>query len=122
MGHKNKRSFTKQIQDALDARLSIGMSKHTDKQEKTEDGRRVSDTRIYSWNTYRAYMQHANTFTDWIKQNHPEIKTLDAARPYIETWLCSRVCDGLSAYTVKLDAVVLNTDSCFSSQVISIIS
>ena len=107
MGHKNKSSFTKQIQDRLDACLSIGLSKHTDKQERTEDGRRVSDTRIYSWNTYRAYMQHANTFTDWIKQNHPGIKTLDAARPYIETWLCSRVCAGLSSYTVKLDAAAL---------------
>ena len=107
MGHKNKSSFTKQIQDALDVCLSIGESKHNDKQERTEDGRRVSDTRIYSWNTYRAYMQHANTFTQWIKQNHPGIKTLAAARPYVETWLCSRVCAGLSSYTVKLDAAAL---------------
>lgn len=107
MGHKNKSSFTKQIQDALDARLSIGHSKHKDKQERIEDGRRVSDTRIYSWNTYRAYMQHANTFTDWVKKNYPGIKTLAAARPYVDVWLCSRVCAGLSAYTIKLDAAAL---------------
>lgn len=107
MGHKNKSSLPKQIQDALDARLSIGESKHDDKQKQTDDGRRVSDTRIYSWNTYRAYMQHANMFARWIKQNYPGIKTLAAARPYVDRWLCSRVCAGLSAYTVKLDAAAL---------------
>ena len=107
MGHKNKRSFAKQIQDRLDACLSIGVSKHADKQKQDENGRRLSDARIYSWNTYRAYLQHANIFAQWIKTNYPGIKTLADARPYVDIWLCSRVCNGLSAYTVKLDAAAL---------------
>lgn len=107
MSHRNKICFTQQIKDALDARLAIGQSKYTDKRERTADGRRVSDEKIYSWNTYRAYMQHANYFTDWIEKYHPECKTLARARQYVDTWLCSRVCDGLSAYTVKLDAAAL---------------
>lgn len=108
MAHKNKECFTVQIQKSLDQRLAVGQSKHIDKRMiDKESGRRLSDDRIYSWNTYRAYMQHANYFTQWIEKNHPEIKTLEKARPYVNDWLTFRIDQGLSAYTIKLDAAAL---------------
>lgn len=107
MSHKNKECFTVQIQKALDSRLAIGLSKHDDKKEKTEEGRRLADDRIYSWNTYRAYMQHVNYFARWIEKNHPECKTLAKARPYVNDWIQSRIDQGLSAYTIKLETAAL---------------
>lgn len=107
MSHKNKECFTVQIQKALDSRLAIGMSKHDDKKEKTKEGRRLADDRIYSWSTYRAYMQHVNYFARWIAKEHPECKTLAKARPYVNEWIQSRIDQGLSAYTIKLETAAL---------------
>lgn len=107
MSHKNKECFTVQIQKALDKRLAIGMSKHDDKKKETEEGRSLADDRIYSWSTYKAYMKHANYFARWIENNHPECKTLAKARPYVNDWITSRISEGMSAYTVKLETAAL---------------
>ena len=75
MTHQSKECFTVQIQKALDARLAIGESKKEAKKQTSENGRRLSDDKIFSWNTYRAYMQHANYFGKWIEKNHPNCRT-----------------------------------------------
>ena len=54
MSHRSKECFTVQIQKALDARLAIGESKKEAKKQTSENGRRLSDDKIFSWNTYRA--------------------------------------------------------------------
>ena len=107
MSHRSKVCFTVQIQNALDARLAIGQSKKEAKKQISDNGRRLSDEKIYSWNTYRAYMQHVNYFAHWIEQKHPDCKTLDKARSYVNDWLLDRINQGMSAYTVKLEAAAL---------------
>ena len=107
MSHKNKECFVVQIQKALDSRLAIGMSKHNDKRIRNESGRRLADDRIYSWSTYRSYLKHAVYFSRWIEKNHPECKTLAKARPYVNDWIQSRIDQGMSAYTVKLETAAL---------------
>lgn len=107
MSHKSKECFTVQIKHALDARLAIGESKATAKKARTSSGRRESDEKIYSWNTYRAYMQHANYFARWIEEKHPKCKTLAQARRFVDDWLLERINQGKSAYTVKLEAAAL---------------
>ena len=98
MGHKQKESLTKQIQNVYDSKLAIGVSKHADKSLG------VTHEKIYSWDTYRSYMKQANYFAKWCKAEHG-CKTLEQCRPYVNDYLQSR--SGLSAYTQKLDASAL---------------
>ena len=46
MGHKNKKSLIRQVQERLDSMRAIGQSKHQDKKEGITKGK------IYSWGTY----------------------------------------------------------------------
>lgn len=98
MSHKNKLSLVAQVQCALEAQLAIGQSKHVDKLNGSTQGK------IYSWETFRSYMKHANYFTRYCKQTYG-CKTLEACRPYVDEWLRSR--SNLSAYTQKLEACAL---------------
>lgn len=97
-------SLVRQIQDTLGAKCAFGTSKHQAK----ADG--IAKDHIYSYNTYRAYMQHCNYFAAWARQQAPEsrkIRTLEDCRPYAGAWLQSRIDAGYSAYTVKLEAAAL---------------
>lgn len=98
MGHKNKESLVYQIKKTLDAKLAIGQSKHAAKKAG------VANKYIYSWSTYRAYMQHANYFAKYCKEIH-RCRTLTDCRQYVDEWLASRA--NLSAYTQKLEASAL---------------
>lgn len=98
MGHKNKKSLTRQVQEAYESKLRIGHSKHKDK----HDG--VSENYIYSYGTLKSYIKEANYFVKFCKQNHG-CKTLEQCRPYIPEWIDSR--RHLSAYTLKLDLSAL---------------
>ena len=99
MGHKNKLSLVGQIKATLDDQLAIGRSKHQDK--LSGEG---TQGKIYSWETYRSYMKHANYFAAYCKEKH-RCKTLEQCRPYVNEWLDSR--SNLSPYTVKLEAAAL---------------
>lgn len=60
--------------------------------------------RIYSWDTYRAYIKHCTYFANWAKKEHG-CRTLSDARPYVDEWLQSR--SDLSAFTQKLESAAL---------------
>lgn len=98
MGHSNKKSLVRQIQEVYDSKLAIGVSKHADKSLG------VTHEKIYSWDTYKSYMKQANYFAKYCKNEHG-CKTLEQCRPYVDEYLQSR--SGLSAYTQKLDASAL---------------
>ena len=98
MGHKNKKSLTRQVQEVLESKLRIGCSKHKDK----HDG--ISGNYIYSYSTLKTYIKEANYFVKYCKNKHG-CKTLEQCRPYIPEWIDSR--RHLSAYTLKLDISAL---------------
>lgn len=98
MGHKNKKTLTKQIQDRFDNMLAIGESK----KEAKKDGTYIEH--IYSWNTYRTYMKHANYFAQYCKNKYC-CQTLEECRQYADEWLESRA--DLSAFTLKLEVSAL---------------
>lgn len=100
MGHKNKLSLVGQIQKTYDGMLAIGESKHFDKRNGG-----IQD-KIYSWNTYRTYMKHANYFAAYCKEKY-KCKTLEACRPYVDEYLKKLIDEGKSAYTQKLEASAL---------------
>lgn len=100
MGHKNKKTLIRQVQEKLDSKLAINHSRH-------EDKRSGADTeRIYSWNTYKTYLKHACYFVKWCKAEH-KCRTLEECRPYADAWLLARIGAGLSAYTVTMERAAL---------------
>lgn len=99
-------SLTYQIQQELGSKLAIGQSKHIDKHRITADGRRLSDLKIYSYQTLQTYQKHCNYFARWAKELH-NCKTLGEARPFVDEWLQTRINEGKSAYTIKTEASAL---------------
>lgn len=98
MGHKNKKSLIRQVQERLDSMLAIGESKYEDK--KTD----LTKRKIYSWNTYKSYLQHCCQFVRYYRDNY-HCKNLADCRQYVGEWMESR--KDLSAYTQKLSASAL---------------
>lgn len=100
MSHKNKKSLVRQVQEAYDSMLAIGQSKHQDKING------VIGDKIYSWSTYNNYMKHANYFAKYCKEEHG-CRTLEQCKTYINEWLMKRMQEGLSPFTIKLEASAL---------------
>ena len=98
MGHKNKKSLIRQVQERLDNMLAIGESKYQDKKYDLTRGK------IYSWTTYRSYLQQCCQFARYCRDNH-HCKNLEDCRQYVGEWMESR--KDLSAYTLKLSASAL---------------
>lgn len=98
MAHKNKKSLIRQVQERLDSMLAIGESKYQDKKYDLTKGK------IYSWTTYRSYLQQCCQFVRCCRDNH-YCKNLADCRQYVEEWMESR--KELSAYTQKLSASAL---------------
>lgn len=99
MGHKNKKSLIRQVQERLDSMLAIGKSKYEDKKIDLTKGK------IYSWGTYKAYLQQCCQFVRYCRDNH-HCKNLADCRQYVKEWMESR--KDLSAYTLKLSASALS--------------
>lgn len=96
MGHKNKKSLTRQVQEALQSKLSAGDSRHFDKSQG------ITEQKIYSYNTFRTYQKHTIYFTNYCKEHHG-CKTLTECRQYVDEYLQHRA-SYCSSYTVKLDS------------------
>ena len=97
MGHRSG-SLVWQVKERYDSLLGIGRSKHADKIAG------VSGNYIYSWDTYRSYVKHANYFVAWCKSSYG-CKTLADCKPYAAAWIATR--STLSPYTQKLEASTL---------------
>ena len=63
--------------------------------------------KIFAFNTYKSYWKHTKYFIKYIKEKHPECTTLKSAKKYANEWLQTRVDQGLSAWTVQLEAKAL---------------
>ena len=100
MGHKSKKSLLRQVQEKLQGKLSPSDSKHLDKQTPG-----TTDGKIYSYNTFRTYLNVGAKFTQFCKDKHG-CKTVDDCRQYVNEYLEHRS-SYCSAYTTKLDAAAL---------------
>ena len=98
MGHKNKKSLIRQVQERLDSMLAIGESKYEEKKIDLTKGK------IYSWSTYKSYLQQCCQFVRYCRDDH-HCKNLTDCRQYVQEWMESR--EDLSAYTQKLSASAL---------------
>ena len=101
MGRRNKaysKDLHQQAYDRLTGMQSFGESKRDAKENGTDR------EKIFSFNTYKAYWKHTKYFIQYIKENHPDCTTLKSARKYVNEWLQTRADQGLSAWTVQLEA------------------
>lgn len=98
MGHQNKKTLTRQIQERYVNMLALGESKRDAK----KDGSYKSH--IYSDTTLKTYMKHANYFAQYCKEEHG-CRTLEQCYQYADEWLITR--SDLSAYTQKLEVAAL---------------
>ena len=97
MGHKSKKSLVRQVQETLQAKLFPGDSKHIDKQTPG-----TTDGKIYSYNTFRTYLNVGAKFAAYCKEQHG-CKNIADCRQYVDEYLNHRSAY-CSPYTTKLDA------------------
>lgn len=100
MGYKNKKSLILQVKECLDSKLAIGSSKQAAKINGTYRDH------IYSWGTYRTYLQQCCQFVKWCKQQarqdgNRQPKTLEDCKQYVVRYM-QHLQQGYSAYTQKL--------------------
>ena len=101
MGRRNK-SYSKDLHQQAYERLT-GMQAFGESKKAAVAAGSEKD-KIFSYNTYKSYWKHVKYFIKYIKENHPECTTLKSAKKYVNEWLQSRTDQGLSAWTVQLEA------------------
>ena len=104
MGRRNKAYFKDLHQQAYD-RLTGMQAFGESKKEAVANG--TEKDKIFAFNTYKSYWKHTKYFIKYIKEKHPECTTLKRAKKYANEWLQTRVDQGLSAWTVQLEAKAL---------------
>lgn len=101
MGRRN-RAYSKDLHQQAYDRLTGMQAFGESKKEAVANG--TEKEKIFSFNTYKSYWKHTKYFIKYIKENHPECTTLKSAKKYVNEWLQTRVDQGLSAWTVQLEA------------------
>lgn len=101
MGRRNK-AYSKDLHQQAYDRLTGMQAFGESKKEAVANG--TEKEKIFSFNTYKSYWKHTKYFIKYIKENHPECTTLKSAKKYVNKWLQTRVDQGLSAWTVQLEA------------------
>lgn len=104
MGRNNKayrKTLHQQAYEKFQSMMSVGESKRASIEAGTNQGK------IFSYNTYQTYWKHTKYFLAYVQKNHPECTTLRKARKYTGEWLQARTDQGLSAWTVQVEAKAL---------------
>lgn len=101
MGRRNKAYFKDLHQQAYE-RLKGMQAFGESKKEAVANG--TEKDKIFSVSTYKGYWKHTKYFIKYIKEHHPECTTLKSARKYVNEWLQTRTDQGLSAWTIQLEA------------------
>lgn len=101
MGRRNK-AYSKDLHQQAYDRLTGMQAFGESKKEAVANG--TEKEKIFSFNTYKSYWKHTKYFIKYIKENHPECTTLKSAKKYVNEWLKARMDQGLSAWTVQLEA------------------
>lgn len=101
MGRRNK-AYSKDLHQQAYDRLTGMQVFGESKKEAVANG--TEKEKIFSFNTYKSYWKHTKYFIKYIKENHPECTTLKSAKKYVNEWLQARMDQGLSAWTVQLEA------------------
>ena len=101
MGRRNK-SYSKTLHQQAYDRLTGMQAFGESKREAIANG--AGRDKIFSFNTYQTYWKHIKYFIKYIQENRPECTTLKSAKKHVNEWLQVRADQGLSAWTIQLEA------------------
>jgi len=104
MGRKNK-SYSKDLHQQAYDRLTSMQAFGESKKDAMKDG--TAKNKIFSFSTYESYWKHIKYFLGYVRKNYPECSTLKSAKKHVNEWLQLREEQGLSAWTVQLEAKAL---------------
>ena len=101
MGYKNKKSLILLVKEELDSKLAIGSSKQQAKINGTYR------QHIYSWGTFKTYLQQCCQFVKWCKaaakeDSSKQPRTLEDCKQYVARYMQHLQQQKYSAYTQKL--------------------
>ena len=77
--------------------LNAGLGSERSKDKSEAD----TKNKIYSKATFKTYKQQFKHFADWLKEAHPEAKTLEDAREFVDEYLKHLIKLERSAYTIS---------------------
>ena len=98
-----KANLRQQVISKLTSKLAVGESKHQDKIKKVD-----TTKKIYSWGSFKTYQKQCLSFAKWLEQSHPEVKSINKAKPYIAEYLNHQLDKGCSAWTINTQAQSIN--------------
>lgn len=104
LGRGNKKYYKNMHQQAYE-RLTKMQAFGESKKEAIANG--TDGQKIFSFNTYQSYWKHTKYFIAYVKEKHPDCTTIKKAKKYVNEWLQTRADQGLSAWTVQLEAKAL---------------
>lgn len=104
LGRGNKKYYKNVHQQAYE-RLTKMQAFGESKKEAIANG--TDGQKIFSFNTYQSYWKHTKYFIAYVKEKHPDCTTIKKAKKYVNEWLQTRADQGLSAWTVQLEAKAL---------------
>ena len=88
-----RKTARKRLQDMLNA--GLGSKRSEDKAEAE------TKNKIYSKATFQTYKQQFKHFADWLEKAHPEAKTLEDARAFVDEYLKHLIELERSAYSIS---------------------
>lgn len=104
MGRRNKayyKDLHQQAYERLTGMQAFGESKRAAVAAGTDR------EKIFSFNTYKSYWKHIKYFIKYVRETYPKCTTMKSAKRYVNEWLQLRADQGLSAWTIQLEAKAL---------------
>lgn len=99
-------SLVKQAEERLNSQLAMGESKYKAQKlglELSDDSRSITKDKVYSWETYRAYLNQTSYFVKYCKANY-DVKTLEDCKKYVHKWLEKQENEGKKPSSIKTTA------------------
>ncbi len=101
-----KKTVSNQIHSALADKIAFGESKHNDKiEQETTFGK--STYKIYSFSTYDTYCKVGKEYAQWLADKGIKYTSLAHTEPYAKEYIETRLEDGKSLYTLKMERSAL---------------
>ena len=94
---EQKESYRKTARLRLQDMVKAGMGSKRSKDKSEAD----TKNKIYSKATFETYKQQFRHFADWLEQAHPEAKTLEDARAFVDEYLKHLIELERSAYSIS---------------------
>lgn len=102
---KSRNKYFKDLHQQAYEKLTSMQAFGESKKEAMANG--TEEDKIFSYNTYKTYWKHIKYFIKHVQEVDPTCTSLKHAKKHVNTWLQSRVDQGLSAWTVQTEAKAL---------------